>query len=369
MNTSCTPFTATLHIDRTAALLAGADVYGKKTVPVTPSTLTPRQRQTLAALDFTLSGSDIGGAITGLEPLDELLDRAADALEANQRQIDTENAECAARMVEKILAAPLADDIQIDIFTGLVTLDKRGGALVKVDGPYARTVSKKWGVYGLWEGPAYGQGIRAEGIQQTVLKNPDVAEKIRQAEQDAAQLADLLQQAANIRETVKAEREAEKQRLEQEATGRRKAQLAAFVAEHMSDTQQRRFEAGLMAENEILDEIEAKAFAPLAPYPEFTGIKDQAVIEFIADALDLDPDYLVSGNVSFGKRLLHVLDDTQFNRFETFKALLPAARFELLQHFGYLDKYSNSDDPELVADVCKITVQAGEFTVCREYVL
>jgi hypothetical protein len=354
MNPSSTPFTATLHIDRTAALLAGADVYGKKTVPVTPSTLTPRQRQTLATLGFTLSGSDIGGA---------------DALEANQRQIDTENAECAARMVEKILAAPLADHIDIDIFTGLVTVEKRDGALIKIDGPYARTVSKQWGCYGIWEGHAYGQVLRAEGIRQTVLKNTDVAEKIRQAEQDAAQLADLLQQAANIREIVKTEREAETQRLDQEAIGRRQAHLAAFVGEHMSDTQQRRFAAGLMAESEILDEIEAKAFAALAPYPEYTGIEARAVIEFVATALDLDQDYLISCNVSFAKRLLHVLNDAQFNRFETFKALLPSAHFELIQHFGYLDKYSNSDDPELTVNVCKITLQAGEFTICREYVL
>jgi hypothetical protein len=89
-----------------------------------------------------------------------------------------------------------------------------------------------------------------------------------------------------------------------------------------------------MADSEILDEIEAKAFALLAPYPEYTGMEDLAVIESVEGTFDLELVYLAS-NVSFGKRLSDVLNDAQFNRFEAFKALLPEARFELIQHFGY----------------------------------
>ncbi len=81
MNTS-TPFTVTIVIDKTAALLAGVDAYGLKTIEVTPSTLTARQRQTLDQVNFSITGSTIGGAISGLESIEDLLDRAALEMEA-----------------------------------------------------------------------------------------------------------------------------------------------------------------------------------------------------------------------------------------------------------------------------------------------
>jgi hypothetical protein len=368
--TPTTPFTVTVRIDKAAALLAGADGYGQKIVEITPSTLTPRQRQTLAALDFQISNNAIDGPISGTETLEDLLDRAADVLEARQRRIDAENTDCTARMVEKLLAAPLTDEVAIDIYTGKVEVEPVKGALVKIDGPYAATVSRLWqNPYGLWEGPAFGAGPRGDGIRQAALSRPDVAAKINQAEREALQLESLMRQAAGIRETVKTEREAEQARLKAEAQERRKAQLAAFVAEHLSDAQQRRFAAGLMAEREIIDEIEAKAFAPLAPYAEYEGMADQAVIDYVADALNLESEYLVSSNVRISDRTLTVLTDAEFARLETLKAELPGAKFELLQHFGYLEKYNGIDDPELAVNACRVTVQAGEFAVSRDYVL
>ena len=72
---SQTPFTVAVFTDQSAALLAGIDYYGVKHISVTPSTLTDRQRATLAALNFSIQSGDIGAPIAGNEPIESLLDK------------------------------------------------------------------------------------------------------------------------------------------------------------------------------------------------------------------------------------------------------------------------------------------------------
>ncbi len=270
-------------------------------------------------------------------------------------------------MIAKIIEAPLSDHLSVDARTGLINVVKLPGALVSVG---SNEIIRHWAVtwYGLWESHATGTSARAKEIKQAVLNSPDVAEKIRQAEQQADTLNECLISAKSIRERLASERMAEKNRLEQEAAERRKDQLDKFVADHMTETQQRRYAAGLMAESEIIDAIEDKTFAHLAPYVEYSRIKDQDVTEHVLNALGLDVDYL-EYEVSYGKRALQSATDDEFNRTEQFNRLLPSSSLKLFQRFGYLDQYAGDADPELIVNTCEITVQVGEFAVSREYLL
>ena len=368
MTTQTEQFTVQIRTDKAAALLAGLDHYGTITVTVNPSTLTERQRQTLAALDFrTLTSYEVGAPIAGNEPIEDLLDRAADMIDAKRATLAREDADCIDSEIKRLLSCPLADGLSVDAKTGLVTIRNEPGALVKING--ARIVIAWLESYGFWRGQACDNSPRALAIRRRVLADPDVAIKIEQAERTAALLMESLVQAAMLRKARMEEQAAEQERIAADRKARMKVQLAAFVAEHMEPLQQRRFEAGLMSNTEIIEGIEAQAFARLADWTEFECIRKVDVIahteEVLGAELDLDSD----AAFSIGQRKASALTDAEFEQLEGIRAMLPDAHIELVQHWGYLDQFNNANDPEWTVNVARIELVVGDVLVSRDYVL
>ena len=157
MSTPYTPekFTVTVYIDKNAALLAGNDEYGPYTTPVKPSTLTPKQRETLDALNFTIQSSAVGAPINGTETIEELLDRAAVLRESKQQALDAENRQCIADTIAKIINAPLADRLTIDEETGKITIEHLPGALLYLN---------HTGIQKTWTSTCYGGCMAFSGM-------------------------------------------------------------------------------------------------------------------------------------------------------------------------------------------------------------
>lgn len=369
MNTT-TSFSVRINIDQNAALLAGVDEYGARIIEIKPSTLTPKQRQTLIALNFNIYGSSVDGAIDGTESIEELLDRAGAMLDAKQKQIEVENADCIKNLTAKILDAPLSDKLTVDPLTGILSIERNiNKALVTISG--SDSITREWtGHYNLWSwsSPASGGDKRAIDIRNAVLNVPDVAKKISLAEQEAERLTISLQQARAIRTRVQAEQRAERDRRESEAAKMRSIQFAAFVAENMPEPQQKRYEAGLMADSEIIQVMADSAFKSLAAYPVYAGIPAPAIIAHVEAELGKEI-YGDRPDVSHGERTPLSVTDEEFNRIEAIKAAMPGAKVGVIQHFGYCDEYNGSDDPELTVNACVVTVQVGELSLTREYVL
>lgn len=374
MNTPYTPekFTVTVYIDKNAALLAGRDEYGPYTTTIKPSELTPKQRETLAALNFAINSADVGSAINGTETIEELLDRAAVLRESKQQKIDVENNQCIAEMIAKIIGAPLADRLTIDEETGKITLEHLPGALLCLD--YAG-IQKTWTTSrygGVWPSLACGSDGRAKGLRAAALNNPDVTQKIQLAEQKAECIQRKLEAARLKRDAIATEQKAENERLKLDAEITKKIQLSAFVHEHLTEASKARYAAGLMLDGEIMAYIEDLTFKaierkiPIPEYSRYVPPTDSEVIAYVENALNKE---IYSQAVICNERPLLSVTDAEFLRMEKIKAKLHGAKVKPVQHYFYCDNYSDMNDPELLINVVRVTIKTGVLEFSRDYLL
>lgn len=241
--------TVEIHVNQKAAFLAGYDQHGWITHEIEPASLSERHRQALAYHHFRLGETAVGYPIDGTESLLELLDKAADKLDAEREKEQQRVKEAVQSLCQKIMTSPDHNPFEVDSETGCVDVEIDRDALLQVS---AAGVSKSYqSLSFFYTGPQ----CVAEKVRGQVLQVDDVIDRLEQL--------DFL--ADDIRHRLDAARD--KRRLLAEKCEREKEEYAAaqaqereeFVMSHMGPVAQRRRKAGLMPDTEIYEAMEEKS--------------------------------------------------------------------------------------------------------------
>jgi len=361
-----------IAVDRSAAALAGVDVFGDVRVPVNPSALTDRQRRALASLGTTRATTPTGcdeylpyirlPGIASAEDVPSLLDRVADR--AEQQAADQARAleEATARQITKILDLPLTPpDLAVNPRTG--AFEHKTPALCdqSVSGaPFRSVLGGHW----MWDGH-----FRIGGAdRRPVLEDPRVAELLPRIQAECARL-NAEQEASMSEAKARNDAEAAAKEAEQKAADNRRAQqLAEWVVTHGTENQRQRFARGMLPESEILDGIAHQAFRSLADFPPFRPVRADEVIREAEGQLG---DFAESAGVDFRVHQVAKCSAELFNILraieEAIQAEHPDATCTLRRHIGWIRGYDDEDDPEVVQFGVLVGLKVGELALSREY--
>ncbi len=368
MSTQASPIEVVVSIDKNAAVLAGLDQHGYKTHIIKPSELTEKQRETLVRLNYGIYGSHIGRAVTGAESVPDLLDLAAAKREADEKTEQAEIDQAAEYITDKILTAPAHNHFEIDQ-KGLVHIEQNESALIRVHSDYAEKTWDRLSFY-MDGGPNLYRGSQrhAQAVQNRVLSVPAVQARLSDLLALAQEIIEKLDDAKVLRRRLSEEMQSRVAQLAAEHAVRQQIQLSDFVKAHMSAIQQQRYQAGLMSNEEIIGAIKQQTFEPLAGYQRFTGLSADEVIEHTSDELGR-PIVCDRDEIVFDERAMRSATDSEFQRLQDIKALMPEAKVSGIQKYGYCYALDGEEDPELTWNVAKVTVQVGELALMQEFVI
>lgn len=272
------PIYIRLQVSRHAAVRAGRREHGAETVAIDTGDLTPGQRETLLTLPFTSRGREqIAPNVYGERYAVDLTSRP-DGYHGDQ------------------LPLPAIPDASIDSIRLLLdaypaavaalaeskrsTADRRiQEALrdMRVRRRYSNDDDQEPQITGTWIGDY------AELTLQQATPDLAAAYRQRRAEIDAEyklQYAGFEARRAARRAAETAEKEA--------AAARRREQVASWVQQHGSPSQQARLAEGVLPQQEIIDTIETAAFARLAIFPVYAGPIAQPVAKTAATAAEFE---------------------------------------------------------------------------------
>ncbi|MFZ3047158.1 MAG: hypothetical protein WA151_14700 [Desulfatirhabdiaceae bacterium] len=135
---------------------------------------------------------------------------------------------------------------------------------------------------------------------------------------------------------------------------RRKNQLSAWVVEHGTDNQKKRFKEGFLPEDEIVYAIRDQAFAPLADEPRYEKLTK-------GDVCDSDEDW--HHDVGFNVYDADKLSAEEFDKLESLRGIMPEATITPRMHIGECDEC----ETRVRRVSFKVTMVVGELTLTREY--
>ena len=321
-----------IRVEENNAIMAGSKLYGWVTIEYDPSTLTEKQREFIANLSvgkqiFTSFG------IASTENLGTIIDeyiatkeREKIVREEREEQAKQEELKEIEKHVQNILSMSndnLAN--KINTYNHRSDIDYKGynfGDLMTVAYHDPRTYDKFDKAIKIYE-----------------------AQKIEQAE----------------KEKIAWESKKEKEK-------RIKNQFTAWVDSNMTDTQKKRFAAGLLPDKEIIDSIRDFTFAPLNDEPIYTKITEREVRNNMSN-----DQYYEEAEVHFNIDPAKSVTDEQFEKMESMTAKIPGAKVKAKKHYGYINEDDDKDIEEEKSYTEKystlVTVTVGELTLSREYAL
>ncbi|WP_404358094.1 hypothetical protein [Methylotuvimicrobium sp. KM1] len=357
--------TVRIYIDRDAATLAGYDLHGKIERTVKPSELTAQQRQTLVDINFIIGEGNTGAKIDGTESITELLDRAYNKILTDQAKEQARIDEAVEIITRRIVENSAYNPHHIDTRTGRLEIEQGKHALIQITSEKA---DKTWMHRYFYQSAGtlyFGKDKSIDEIRDRVLSNPEVGDRLASLDQVADHIQGQLDRAKETRDRIAAERKAATEKAEAEAKEREAAQLRAFARNMMTAIDQRKFEAGLLPNHEILCAMADYVFEPL---DQFEAV-DRAAL--YADARDYLSEY--GGTIQEITREVITLTDDQFLTLEAIKReanqSLPGATVEALKLVLYSDNALEDYDPEIEYVIARVSVKHGEFDFQKDFML
>ncbi|PKM38310.1 MAG: hypothetical protein CVV06_01450 [Gammaproteobacteria bacterium HGW-Gammaproteobacteria-10] len=358
-------YTVKIYVNKDSACLAGYDLHGEIERTIKPSELTPRQRQTLVDCKFTLSEHYTGVKIDGTQSVTELLDLAADKIDADKAKEQQRINEAVEILIQRIVDNSAYNPHHIDTRTGRLEIEQGKHALIQITSEKA---DKTWTHRYFYQSVGslyFGKEKSIDEIRDRVLAKPEVIERIASLEQVADHIQAQLDRAKEVRDRIAAERKAQAELEQERAAQARKEQLATFVLTHMSELDQKKWLADLLPEAEILFDMADHVFKPL---DQFQAVDREALY---ADAMDYLSEY--GGTIQEITREVIALSDEQFMLLEAIKkevaSSMPGATVEPLKLVLYSDNATSDDDPEIEYTVARVSVRRGEFDFRRDFML
>lgn len=324
------PITVSIDISRAAAILAGKTHYGPTIVTVDPSKLTPEQREELAGLPVISRGSDAGAldlrAAHGMMP-----GYTTPIVQATQDTI--------ARALDEHRAARLAHKAKQEADSAREAQEQQGHA--------ARTARE------FIDRPASGRitmcgnnswRVATPGLAKSLL-SPELLAAYEAAKQEAQILADD--------RTAKDKARDEAERAKMKAIEAKKAQgLADFVRDHGSPLQQKRREAGLMPDDEVLNMVRERLFKPLDHMDRYKRMKAS--------------HFPKADRVTFETTDADRATDEQFAIMEAIREMIPGATVTLREHKAELHCYED-DNETIAAYSFLVEIDWNGWNLSREY--
>lgn len=349
---------ASYYISREAAILAGKSHYGEVVVDIDPGTLTIEQREELSRClwnnraGFQLDSLVDGASHKGDPKLPQFgeVHPEAVAIILNAR-IKIRKSRPSLKEAEK----KAARDEQLDPNNWIIYESGYVGRLAE----YFPDLAEKY--------PAVNHPniYTPEGMTRAkTIKNPVYISDYKISDTEAQPImerakeilsknnADLM---AAIRPIVEAQlKEAEELRLGSLAKeAERAAQISNWVAEFGTESQKKRYAAGLLPEKEVIDGIRAQAFSPLDDFPRYQKIKGKEFCE----CYGMDRDF------SFNAEECSEATEEEFDLIEKIQATVPSATVTLRLHTGECSECGRKLERKSV--LVKMTI--GEFDISREY--
>lgn len=337
---------AQYEISQKAAILAGNDFFGTVTVNIDPSTLTPEQREELAACPTRDGIISLGGLVDGAynpgEPPfpnfgapDELAPvaylQARMAIRKARKEHALQRAAEKAKRIDKMIATILEDP---------QTLIETPYSSNEIE--YVGESSARWTECHLKKHFA-GDCLIDDPRLAEILPAITAEIERRNAESEKA--------AVERAKRLESERLAKIAEQESRAT-RKTAQVVAWVEANGTESQKKRLLVGLLPEPEIVDLIRAEAFAPLDSEERYQKLRN-------VDFCECDyPD-----DVNYDVEDATMATSEQFERMEHLKALLPEATITLRLHTGQCE----SCEKETSRMSARVQMKVGEFEFSREY--
>jgi hypothetical protein len=259
-----------VNVDRTAAIMAGHDTYGPVIVDLDPADLTPEERALLAECPESNGITNLTatpeGYATHRPPYPKTTTpepRLWLAWRAETKAAHAAHVAEVARRAEERMADYLewAKDQPLEAF--IATSHHR------VDGTLApaftaRLPPAETGASGSHFLPSSSDWRHTTTAKETNTPAPEVYARQRLAERFAeaeTRVAVLREESARAIANQRAETEA--------AAERRERQLADEVRDFMDDNALGRYRMGVLPEEEILDSMRARIFAPLEGLPRY----------------------------------------------------------------------------------------------------
>lgn len=342
---STTPVRAWLTIDAKAAVLAGRNRYGKALVEIDPAKLTPEERGMLVRLpSLDLSG--------GRETY------GANLYDVTQPANSSTSRDCPAEFRLAIPDASLESVRAAIIAAGkwqawLAARDEEAAAkrraerIIAADAWMARSDEE------LIIPDPYARARRvAVGVDAS--DHPLAAEILERLFR--------LQENANQHNSALDARNAENER-RKEAEGaaagmRRRAQIAAWIAEHGTDSQRRRAARKMLPEEEAVSAIRNEAFAPLDALRRYERLK----AEDVRAACENDDE---EAEVEFRAEDTTEATDVEFARLEEIETVVKGAGLKavcmLRRHVGICGGC------EIQRASVMVIATVGELTLSREF--
>lgn len=320
----------TVYLRQQDAIKAGINKFGDFQIDIDPAQLSAEQRVVLADM--------VGGRIYVGEDTAEALVRAIDA----EITAEAERKERAKQEEEKKLAE------------FKVRCDK---AMALPDDEFYAKV----------------QSGRSYDVNDYYYNRDDVKSRFA-ALAEARRVADEAAEAAKkaAEEAKKAAEEAKKAAEEAkkaEADARKKQLYDDFAKAHLSDLQQRKYTAGLMAEDEILEAIVNEVFSPLADMPLYEKI----TVDDVFSEIEEDYGYGSDRRADFEAYDAETLTDEQFANLEDVKKTLAEDGREVMEAKIRVHMGAPKDDEDWNRAVVRhglyVRAQKYGYSWDREYAL
>lgn len=331
-----------VYIDRSAAILAGREVFGVQQVDLDLDGLSQEQRAAVASAPIKDGVPDltvpVGYLPDDLNPKRPVL-AEAEALPWLEWRVEALRAIAAQTAKEKA-----AFEASVERFIEWAR-EQPAEAFLKRRFPGVSELSVGY--------PEKGGAQDAPALPRDRNTN-GVPKRIREALADQMAQAQILADARNA-EAARAEqaRAAEREAAEQ----RRAQQIAAWVAEHMDDNARERFALGLLSEKEILDGMRDAVFRCMDDVPRYRRI----------GADDLDHEETCYGDPPKISCETENAKDVDAATFDAFRLIRDAAPKDstlcLVRHTCTCDEC----DARLVRFSVDVSVELGELTLERKF--
>lgn len=210
-----------------------------------------------------------------------------------------------------------------------------------------------WGVVEL---ATYSDG----GHSANYTTAPDGHELNADAELGDAELIEAIRASAQSKQTARAviqARQAAEYAREAAHEQAEADQIAAWVSEHGTANQQARMAAGLLPREEVLQEIEAAAYAALNEFPRYVPLAGKDVAHVAG---------CYGESVHFSSEAAKEATAEEWERMEAIRVAAPAgASIELRTHRGQCQQ--RGCDLDAYRSGIKVTITVGAFEFTREY--
>lgn len=341
--TDATPIRAWITIDREAAILAGHSRYGQVLVEIDPADLGAEERAALARLpSIDCSGGRSGYGInlhyvTSPRNLSYSVDCPP--------ELRTAVPDASATSIRTAIAAATKWQAWLEARDAAAAAKRHAEAIIAADVWMAqpdeellvRDHTRRWQVK----------------VVAPRADHPREAEIIERRDRLAAEA----QRRNTEAEAASAERARQHETTVAAAKARRASQLAAWLAQHGTDSQRRRAARKMLPEEEIMTAIRDAAFAPLARLARYKRLTAEAVTS------ECDNDG--GGEVEFSADDATEASDAEFARLEEVEAAAKDAGLEaeckLRRHVG------RCGDCEVQRASILVTATVGELTLSREF--